>query len=464
MSRSLRFSMCRWMAVCSAVVALIAMANAPSAAPVARRGALRSGTLPDTVLAVVGGNRPVTVAAFRAAWRQVPPPGRADSLTPESAREFLDLLIGKELLAARAINQGVAWARTESLQFKAYRDNLLMRAVLDSLMDDVAREKLAGGDTLRDPQMLGIALRERTIPALHCQYDQGLASRLAELWGALPRPSPDSSIMAQVRLLGALPNIPPADTGGVLVSSDEGPFRASDLLEHWRRTDPMSRPRINSSEQILDLARNGIFERWLRRVASEQHPERRADVIHRLDDRREFLSVNRLVQRDVYGKMNRDSLVIRAWYAQHVDDFDIPDRYELAKLVMPDRAQASSMFMELRDRVRADSLIARGRRGGVEYRTEITAESDSALFALAHRVGPGAAVGPDSVAGGWRVARVLEYRPRRHRTFEEARTLAERQYSSIEGERLMREYLDRLRRDTAVQIHPRAGDIAASHP
>src|SRR5262245_23979384 len=51
--------------------------------------------LPDSVLAMIDGSRTVTVGAFRRGWVQVAAMSRPDSLTPEGARQFLDLLVGK---------------------------------------------------------------------------------------------------------------------------------------------------------------------------------------------------------------------------------------------------------------------------------------------------------------------------------------------------------------------------------
>ena len=73
-------------------------ASREAAQPAARA---RGGTLPDTVLARIGAGREVSHSRFLAAWKQLGPSQRPDSLTPETAREFLQLLIGKEALGLR---------------------------------------------------------------------------------------------------------------------------------------------------------------------------------------------------------------------------------------------------------------------------------------------------------------------------------------------------------------------------
>src|SRR5262245_10119603 len=88
-------------------VGLLAVAAAAIAAtPPASR---KSATLPDSVLARTG-NREVTVREFLNAWKGVQPPTRPDSLTPENAREFLDLLVDKEVLGAYAMKEALPWS------------------------------------------------------------------------------------------------------------------------------------------------------------------------------------------------------------------------------------------------------------------------------------------------------------------------------------------------------------------
>ena len=113
------------------------------------------------------------------------------------------------------------------------------------------------------------------------------------------------------------------------------------------------------------------------------------------------------------------------------------------------------MVLQLHNRAQAESLVARGVRSGADFRDEITAASDSALFSETRRLGPGAVLGPDSIATGWRVTRVLEVRDTRLRTFDEARELVEHDWYGETGERLMRELVARSRKQVRVTMnHP----------
>lgn len=433
---------------------LLALATAAFAATPAARP--RPASLPDSVLARTG-SREITVREFRNAWNGVQPPTRPDSLTPKSAREFLDLLVDKELLGAYAMKEALPWSPRESLSFRGFSDQLVMRARLDTLLAQEARAReAAGAPAAHDPQVLGIAVRETTMLRIHVRFDDLLASRLALRWAGIPKPSPDSSMMAQVRMMGEMPRVEAADTGKVLARSDIGNVRTADLLESWRMTDPFARPRVEKSDQIRDLAKNVLFERWLRSSAAEQQLDRHPDIVRQVEKRREFQAVNRVIARDVDARMKPDEITLHKWYMEHIDEFRLPDTADLIQLVLPDRSGASAMFVLLRDAAQAETLLAHGRRGGADYHVQVTPERDSLMYREAKRLGAGAVLGPDSTAKGWRVARVTKLTPARRRTYEEAKQLVEHHWRMTEGERLMRELLARLRKQTPVTVNSRA--------
>ena len=128
----------------------------------------------------------------------------------------------------------------------------------------------------------------------------------------------------------------------------------------------------------------------------------------------------------------------------------------VARFLMPERHAASQMALRLREPGQAESLIAQGRRKKIEYSEEISAETDSLVFAVGLRGGIGAVVGPDSVAKGWQVARVMEIREPRQRGFDEVRTLVHHDWYGRSGEERMRSLLDRLRKQVRVVVNENA--------
>ncbi|MGH3056213.1 MAG: hypothetical protein ACRDL7_14660, partial [Gaiellaceae bacterium] len=133
-----RFSSLRASATTAAVaLGLVWLAPAAHTATPARSGsgassASHGGPLPDSLLARVGTRRDVSLAGFRRAWSAVAPPQRPDSLTPDGARKFLDLLIDKEVLGEAALKTSSAWTARESAEVAGLEDRLTLGAVLDS--------------------------------------------------------------------------------------------------------------------------------------------------------------------------------------------------------------------------------------------------------------------------------------------------------------------------------------------
>jgi hypothetical protein len=412
--------------------------------------------LPDTVLARVGSERVISVADFRRAWNKVDPADRPDSLAGTGARTFLDLLIGKEALALEALRSRWEWTADESARYEGMRDQLVMHVVLDSALESTRRARAAVGQPPMDAQGLGIVARDSTVARLALRIDAGLCDRLARAFAALPRPSPDSSLFAQLWKLSALPHVDEADLNRPIATCSDGPFTVGDLMASWKRISPVARPRIESSAEVADLVRNAVFERLLRSDAERRGVEHWPEVSSALAREREYFAVEHLVEREVYQRISTDSLTLRRFFEGRSHDWDLPLRTRVMRLVVSDRGEAAGLARRLQIPEQAESLLADARRRGVNYEGEYSSDSDSALFVRAMRAGPGAVLGPDSTRGGWAVARVEAVLPRRSRAFKEVQLLVAQRYSLLEAERLMRALLDRLRERVPVEVNERA--------
>ena len=427
-------------------------------------------SLPDTVLAVIGSGRPgepgreIGRARFARAWSQLAPPQRPDSLTPAGARRFLDLLLDKEALGLMAARERWAWTARESAAFETLRDRLVVEVMLDSALTGTRLALGPAGDSL-DRQALGLAARERAMQRLSPVYDDSLLARLALGFAALRRPTPDSSLFAQLRMLGASPQVDPADTGRVVAHSTAGDFRACDLLASWRRLNPVYRPRVTSAAEVRELVMNGLFERLLRQEGGGRGLERRPDLAERLASQRELNDVSRLVEREVYERIAMDSLTLSRFYRDTERDWMLPTRMRLVRVALQGRSEAAAMALRLASAAEAESLAAGARRAGAEWSVDVSAAEDSVLFARALRAGIGAVLGPDETAGGWAVARVISVLPGRGRSFAEVRDLVGHRWYGEEGERLMLALAARARAACgAVVINEGALEALVSHP
>jgi hypothetical protein len=426
--------------------------------------------LEDSVLAVIASGRPgepvrqIGRAHFVRAWSRLAPPARPDSLTPDAARRFLDLLIDKEALGLMVARERWTWTARESAAFETLRDRLVVEVVLDSALTATRLALGPAGDSL-DRQALGLAARERAMERLDPVYDDSLLARLALGFAALKRPTADSSLFAQLRMLGASPQVDPADTGRVVAHSSAGDFRAADLLASWRRLNPIYRPRVTSAAEVRELVMNGLFEQLLRREGAGRGLEQRPALAERLASQRELNDVSRLVEREVYARIAMDSLTLSRFHRDTERDWALPTRVRLVRVVLQNRSEAGAMALRLASAAQAESLAAGARRAGVEWSVDVSAAEDSVLFAGALRAGPGAVLGPEETAGGWAVARVISVLPGRGRSFGEVRDLVGHRWYGEEGERRMRALVARARAACgATVIHEAALEALVSRP
>jgi hypothetical protein len=451
------------------VIVLLTTACLARAAAGPRAASPGAPPLPDTVLAEIGGGettqpaRQVGRSRFVRGWSQVSPPARSDSLTPEGARRFLELLVDKEALGLLAARERWTWTSRESAAFEVLRDRLVVEAMLDSMLAEVRRSQGPAGDSL-DREALGLVARDRAMERLEPAFDDSLIARLARAFAALERPSADSSVFAQLRVLGASPEVSPPDTGRVVARSAAGDYRVRELLASWARLNPLARPRVETPEQVRDLVRNGLFERELRRAGAAAGLERRPDVAQRLASQREFNDVSHLVAREVYQRIATDSLTLLHFYRETEGDWALPTRVRLLRLVLPERSEADAMALRLRRVGEAESLAAGARRAGTEWTLDVSAERDSVLFARALTAGTGTVLGPDRVPEGWAVARVMAVLPGHGRPFSRVRELVLHRWYGEEGERLMRALLSRARAGLRIRVNEEALEALVRDP
>jgi len=452
-------------------LAAVAAASAPSSPPPAQQApagaeaAARQGAraLPDTVLARVGKDREITVSEFRRAWTQVRPPARPDSLTPQGAREFLDLMIGKEALGEAALRESWVWTAEESARYEGLKDRMVMALVLDSALRVTQAGHLTrGGDSLGQAE-LGTRARDEAIRGMQVEYRDDVLRRLAQAWADIPRPPADSGVFAALRAMGRDPQIAELDLHRVVAVADGREFRVDELLAYWKRLNPIARPRIEAPAQVRELIENVLYENLLRRRAEAQGYVNHPDIQSQLAKESELFAVTHLVDREVYQKIALDSTAIRDYYLQNERAWDLPPRVRLLRLVLPERVEAEAMMGKLRDVAQVESLTAQAQRAGLSYHAEYSADTDSALFARGMAAGQGGVLGPDQTERGWAVSRVVAIYAGQPRPLSEVRELVRHAIYGEEGERLMLALLARVRTGAQIVVNePAVAKLAAA--
>jgi hypothetical protein len=410
------------------------------------------------VLAVVGPGRTITRTGFLRGWQDDHLRQPADSLTLPAARKFLELLVDRELLAEAASREAWAWTPEETARLGMLADRLALSAALDSAMGlaRVALEAANPGAPAPDAERVGMAARDSAMSRFDLRLDDALLERLTAAWRALPRPRSDSSVASQLRTLSAMPEVAADDTGRVVARSSAGDYRVTDLMGAWRRLSPVYRPRIEAGAQLVDLIRNGLFERLLRAEAARRRLAERPDIVATIARERESMAISHYVRREVTDRLTPDPASVQRYFRAHSAEWALPTRVRAIRLSFDTRGEAALTAMMLRGAAAAESIVARAHRAGLEYRVEVSAESDSSLFALAERAGTGAVIGPTQDGKGWSVARIEALLPGRGRELEEVRGEVEAHWLAEESERRLAELCARLARRSRPTINDQA--------
>lgn len=428
-------------------------AAAPTSAP----------ALPDTVLARIGEARLITVADFRRAWSQVKPPARPDSLTPRTAREFLELMIGKEALGEAALREPWVWTAAESARYEGLRDRMMMALALDSALRVTQAARISARKDSLDATDLGTLARDEAIARMNIEYREDVLQRLAKAWADIPKPPADSGVFAALRAMGRDPQVSEMDMHRVVAVVEGDGFPVRRLIGHWKQLNPLARPRIESPMQVRELVWNALYEDLLRRRATEQGYDRHPDIEAQLAKERELISVTHMVDREVYRKIPLDSLTLTRYYLENERAWDLPPRVRLLRLVLPDRTQAEAMLERLRDPAMVETLTAQAQRVGITYHAEYSADTDSVLYARGMALGEGGVMGPDSTERGWAVSRVVAIQAGRPRPYSEVREIVRHAVYGEQGEKLMQDLLESVRSRSRIVINDEAaGRLAGS--
>ena len=423
----------------------VTVAATPPHRPVARKLA---PALPESVLAQVGTAR-ITVRDVRAAAARFG--ADPDSLTPQQAGEFLDVLIDQKAITARTSRMPRTWTARDSGDYHALADRLELDTALDSALAIERTRRVAAGDTLLDKLNMGMAVRDAAVKAVTIHYEEPLIARVAAAFDSLPRPDGSQGALEQLRLAGLLPHVSHADSVSIIASVGEDHWSVADLLADWKRLNPLYRPRITTSDHVKDLIHNAYYERLLRRHARAQHVLEGPVAARMLHDKAEFLDMQGYVAREVYAHIAQDSLTLLRHFQNDPHAYDVPAYASVLRFAFESGPEAVRFKARLLRPLAVDTLLAEATREKVDYHGIFSADKDSAIVARCFAVGVGGIVGPDETPQGWRVLRVQKLEKQHMRTFDQARDAVQRDWYDHEGERLMRKALDALRKDQGVR-------------
>jgi peptidyl-prolyl cis-trans isomerase C len=210
-----------------------------------------------------------------------------------------------------------------------------------------------------------------------------------------------------------------------------------------------------------------VLDPEILKVAFRQGFDRDPAVLAEVAEDREGMALDAYFAQEIEGKVVMDEKAIRALWAK--DPVHYHDRafIESRIIVVERQSLADSILARLKSGASFDQLARdfsidaqsgpEGGKAGVQYRgSQRNVGLEDAMFATpAGQIG-----GPESTPEGWVLWKIEVNEPEVKRTFEEARAMVERDYRTMESERLLKAKLADLRSRAKVRLFPERIDAA----
>ncbi len=192
------------------------------------------------------------------------------------------------------------------------------------------------------------------------------------------------------------------------------------------------------------------------------------------------MRIQDLLGREVRSQLDVGEELARAFYRDHPEVFMAPQRLRLRELVVLDDSALAAderlaLAQSLRDDLAAGDGVVEARLGSLEAGTvsslidlgwvtggDLAPEIQAAVWELQ----PGAVSAPTEGRGGLHVVQVLEREEERLRPFAEVAEEAENRAGGIAFNEAMREYMQKLERQSYVDLAPppEAADFRSTTP
>ncbi len=298
--------------------------------------------------------------------------------------------------------------------------------------------------------------------------DETMAFVLAAHLKIPPRSDADStSGLPTIRPNLPLPVFTAADTGKTIARTRDRRVTLLDYVRFWSAVSSLTRPEIRERAMLEAAVDRVVLDPEILKAAMDQGFDRDPAVLEAIAETREGMVLDAYFAEEVEGKVVMDPKAIHAMWAK--DPVHYHDRASLTSsiIVVDRRSLADSLLARLKNGASFAQLArdfsidsptaAEGGKAGLQYRgSQRNAGLEDAMFATA----VGQLGGPEFTAEGWVLWKIEAAQPEVRRSFEEARAMVERDYLTIESDRLIEARLAELRKRGNLRLFPERIDAA----
>lgn len=293
-----------------------------------------------------------------------------------------------------------------------------------------------------------------------------------------PNPEDEGNPYAHLDQAREMPTFTPEELAVPVVKFANKPdFTVREFVDMLGWMAPGVWPRGEGTADVEDCLRQMLREKLYREQATAEGLDRSPEYLAIVKRKEMEMRVNQLYYRGILGKVELTDTDLRDYFEQHRQDYKVAERYQLARIQTVNQALAARAaelwrsgrtFEELEAIVRRDDPAA-----GIVARTmETPRGNEPPVDTLVYAGKPGDIIGPVLVPpsadgqqirpAGWVVAQILDTRPERLMTYEEAEAYVKTNAKTEAADVELKKFLAEAEKKFPVKINQAAVDAISS--
>jgi hypothetical protein len=255
----------------------------------------------------------------------------------------------------------------------------------------------------------------------------------------------------------ALPGFSEADTARILARWKGGSLSLGRFLIEYSTITPISRPSVDTPDGMTSMAINIASEPYKAQMAHERGFDKDPVVVSQLESHYDKLIVTRMYSDSVDIWVHVTPQERRAEFDAHPERYRVPETRRFATILRNSQASGDSLAAALRKGASAAAVLAAdsvGRFQSGMIRDQNAEEHGPFKRVVFDELRPGQVEVLAGDRGRVVVVQLLSVTPPRQQIFVEATVAADDNARADKSEKLMKEWLARLRKHHQIEIHP----------
>ncbi len=251
------------------------------------------------------------------------------------------------------------------------------------------------------------------------------------------------------------------------------PITEMELEDRLNEIPPFYRSRYETPEGKKQLLEQMILQRLMTMEAENQKLYLESDVRKKLDEQRQLILQRALYDKEVRDKVKISDDDIKKYYKEHKEDFKIPERVDIMRIVVSDSALADSLFKVVKkakgDSVLMDSLARKysetpdGKRGGILVGL-VKGASPKELVEAAFKMKEGKVRLVKLSDGRYVILKLLKKHPEEYRKLDDVKMAIQARLRQQKEKELFEQLKKRLREKYGVEYKKAVSDTTQSAP